>query len=78
MVLITALPKIIDTQNVDVTLPLKKPLKYKWHTRCSRLLLVAFEDGIEGLEAELLLFTREELDLLELSLQLRLRAGIAS
>jgi hypothetical protein len=36
-------------------------------------LLIAFQDGIEELEDELLLFTREEFDLLELSLELRSR-----
>jgi hypothetical protein len=37
-------------------------------------LLVAFEDGVEELEDELLLFAGEELELLELALKLRLRA----
>ena len=41
-------------------------------------MLIAFENGIEELEDELLLFTREEFDLLELSLELRLRAGFGS
>ena len=44
----------------------------------SRFLLVAFEDGIEELEDELLLLTQEEFDLLELSLELRLRAGLGA
>lgn len=41
------------------------------------LLLLVVEDGIEKLEDELLLFAREEFDLLELSLELRSRAGFA-
>ncbi len=39
--------------------------------------MLVVEDGVEELEDELLLFTREELDLLELSLQLRSRARFA-
>ena len=41
------------------------------------MLLLVVEDGIEELEDELLLFAGEELDLLELSLELRSRAGFA-
>jgi hypothetical protein len=39
-------------------------------------LLVAFEDGVEELQDELLFFAGEELDLLELALKLRQRARI--
>ena len=43
---------------------------------CSRLLLLlVVEDGVEELDDELLLFAGEELDLLELSLELRGRDG---
>jgi hypothetical protein len=39
---------------------------------CSRLLLLlVVEDGVEELEDELLLFSREQFDLFELSLELR-------
>jgi hypothetical protein len=40
------------------------------------LLLLVVENGIEELKDELLLFTREEFDLLELSLELRSRSGL--
>lgn len=38
-------------------------------------MLAAFENGVEELEDELLLFTRQELDLLELALKLRSGSG---
>lgn len=53
-------------------------LRHKRHKKNLRLLLVAFQDGVEELEDELLLFAGEEFDLFELALKLGLRAGLGS